>query len=184
MRITSSTTRPNTEALTKQSVHFADRDKLTNKRNTMKKVYLAGPITGLNYKGATDWREEAKTRLNDVGIAGFSPMRAKEHLKNRKVLVASGYLDSAISNPKAIVCRDHNDVYTSDAILVNLLGAERVSIGTAMEIAWAHAYRKPIVLVMEKKGNLHEHGMLTEVCGYRVTNLDDAYSVLHNLLNA
>jgi len=44
---------------------------------TRPKVYLAGPIKGLTYTGATDWRDEAKDALYDIGIAGYSPMRAK-----------------------------------------------------------------------------------------------------------
>ena len=47
----------------------------------MKTVYLAGPITGLTYDGATDWRAYAKARLAKFGIQAVSPMRAKEFLK-------------------------------------------------------------------------------------------------------
>lgn len=31
----------------------------------MKTVYLAGPITGLDYKGCNDWREYAKSKLKE-----------------------------------------------------------------------------------------------------------------------
>jgi hypothetical protein len=31
-------------------------------------VYLAGPISGLNFEGATDWREHAKSYLKEFGI--------------------------------------------------------------------------------------------------------------------
>lgn len=35
-------------------------------------VYLAGPITGLDYNDCTDWREYAKKELEKWGIIGLS----------------------------------------------------------------------------------------------------------------
>lgn len=47
----------------------------------MKKVYLAGPISGQSYDGATSWREEAKEELSSWSdIIGYSPMRGKTYL--------------------------------------------------------------------------------------------------------
>jgi hypothetical protein len=44
-----------------------------------KLVYLAGPIRGLNYDSANDWRSYTCEKLADgnSGIIGVSPMRAK-----------------------------------------------------------------------------------------------------------
>jgi len=39
------------------------------------RVYLAGPITGLTYNGATTWREDARSYLAAKGITAYSPMR-------------------------------------------------------------------------------------------------------------
>ena len=63
----------------------------------------------------------------------------------------------------------------------DLLGAERVSIGTVMEIAFAHAYRKPVVAAMEK-GNAHEHAMLCEAIGFRCATLEEAADVARAIL--
>ena len=127
------------------------------------KVYLSGPITGLLYKDAVAWTDYAKEELAKDGINGYRPLRGKEFLKDYKELDAQGYLDAnPLGTPKGIVGRDRYDVHTSDCILVNLLGAQRVSIGTVFEIAWAEWLYKPIVLVMEKEGNIHEHGMILE----------------------
>ena len=57
---------------------------------------------------------------------------------------------------------------------MNLLGAERVSIGTVMEIAWAHDHKIPIVAAMEPEGNLHDHPMLRDSISVRVSSLDEA----------
>jgi hypothetical protein len=56
---------------------------------------------------------------------------------------------------------------------VNFLGSRRVSIGSVMEIAWADAWRKPIVVVMDK-GQLHDHSMIREVAGFVCRDLDEA----------
>lgn len=124
------------------------------------KVYLAGPITGLTYDGATEWRDKVKEELWKYDVKGLSPMRGKAYL-SAEDKIADSYSDKTMSSITAINLRDRNDVKTSDAILVNLLGAKTVSIGTVMEIAWAIAYDIPCVIVMEKTGNIHEHGMLT-----------------------
>jgi len=150
----------------------------------MKTVYLAGPITGLSFSGATDWRQETIDVLAKLGIKGLSPLRAKDYLKNEKSIGDSyekgpeGQIMHVLSGQKGITTRDRNDVINCDVILVNLLGTQKVSIGTVMEIAWADMLRKPIVLVMEKEGNLHDHAMIRECSGFRVENLEQAVQVV------
>lgn len=151
-------------------------------------VYLAGPITSLSYRGATEWRhgfyEELKTET-DGKIIGINPMRGKEYLSHLSVINAMGNeLYGNLSGGKAIVTRDHWDVYRSDVILVNLLGANNISIGTMFEVAWAHAYKKPIILVIEDgQENIHSHDMLFELCGYRCSSLEDAKFIIKAIFN-
>ncbi len=144
------------------------------------RVYLAGPITGLNYDGAQDWRNYAKDFLAGYGIKGVSPLRAKDYLRGIPALTAdcAGYGQlNPMSSPRGIMTRDHYDATQSDALLVNLLGAERVSIGTVMEIAWAWDNGLPVVVAMENEGNLHEHAMITEAIGFRVPSLEEALAI-------
>lgn len=148
-------------------------------------VYLAGPITGLDYKGATDWRFEAKATLEAAGIAAFSPMRGKEYLAHVKEFTADGdaYKElGLLSSNRGIITRDRWDALRCEILLVNLLGATKVSIGTVMEIAWADSARTPIVCCMEPSGNPHEHGMITEVLGYRCESLDVALHIIKAIL--
>jgi nucleoside 2-deoxyribosyltransferase len=147
-----------------------------------KLVYLAGPITGLSYKGATDWREFARDDLAKAGITGLSPMRAKHYLAHLKSLSGTGeeYADlGVLSTQKSVTARDRFDTRTADVVLMNLLGAERVSIGTMIEAGWADAFRVPIVLVIEPT-NLHHHMMLREVAGFVV--LDEALHTIKAIL--
>jgi len=125
----------------------------------MKTVYLAGPITGQSYGQAAGWRDEAVKVLAFNDIKGLSPMRGKAYLSDEDKL-ADSYNDRTMSSVVGINVRDFNDCKTCDALFVNFLGADRVSIGTVMEIAWARAFQKPIVIVIDE-GNIHNHGMLT-----------------------
>jgi len=125
----------------------------------MRKVYLAGPITGYSYKEVSNWRDSVKELLADVGIHGYSPMRGTVYLSKEEEIKDS-YNNHTMSSIDGINIRDYNDVKTSNALLVNLLGAKHVSIGTVMEVAWARAFQIPIVIVMESD-NIHKHGMLT-----------------------
>jgi hypothetical protein len=58
--------------------------------NSKFSVYLAGPIAGLTFDGAADWREKAIERLTEFGIKGLSPLRAKEYLRGSGELSSSG----------------------------------------------------------------------------------------------
>lgn len=151
------------------------------------KVYLAGAISGLTYDEGQDWRHEAVELLAAHGIVGFSPLRAKDYLKNHGVLEQSYYIKNqpcaTLSTDRGIITRDRWDVSSADAVLFNLLGAKRVSIGTCIEMGWADAWRKPTVFVLEPEGNVHEHPMVREVTGFRVSSLEEGIQVLVRILN-
>jgi nucleoside 2-deoxyribosyltransferase len=147
------------------------------------KVYLSGPITGLHYGEAIGWTDYAKTKLTIAGIEGYRPLRGKKFLKDEtEALSAMGYDENPISTPQGIVHRDRYDVETCDVMLVNLSGAKRVSIGTMFEVAWAFILHKPIVLFMEKEGNIHHHAFVTQACSYWVYNLDYAIELTETIL--
>lgn len=73
-------------------------------------------------------------------------MRGKKYLANEKDIKDS-YEKYPLSCQKGITCHDRMDIMRCDIIIVNFLGAKRVSIGTVMEITWADAWRKPIIIV-------------------------------------
>lgn len=160
------------------------------------KVYLAGPISGLDYNGATSWRDYAIKELAKGGIKGLSPMRGKEYLSHLENIsatcVAEGAL-SVLSAPRGIMTRDFMDCTKANAVLVNFEDAQTVSIGTVMEIAWAYAARVPVVCVMPKfvhvegMGNFtnpHEHATIHEAIGYRVETLDEGIQIVRAVLEA
>lgn len=147
-------------------------------------VYLAGPISGCNYKGATDWREYVTQTLPN-NIISLDPMRGKSYLNGEisldPKLEEDIYIKTPSTRSKGVITRDRFDVMRSDLVFVNLLGAKRVSIGTVMEIAWSHIFMIPVVVVMEED-NIHQHGMLTEAVGFIVDNLDDGIQLIRDIL--
>ncbi len=146
------------------------------------KLYLAGPITGCTYDGATNWRVVASRYLKPYGITCFSPMRGKEYLsKEQEIAISYTLPEHYMSQAKHLVNRDKNDVMTSDALLVNLHGATRVSIGTMFEIAWAHILNIPSVVVMELD-NIHVHPFVSEAASFMVPSLEMGYEVIIKLL--
>ena len=139
-------------------------------------VYLAGPITGLSFAGCTEWRDGAIAMLAEHGIKGFSPLRAKEYLLGESSLRDAYDGDDPtywLSTAKAIVARDRFDCQRVDMVLMNVIGAERVSIGTMIEAGWADAARVPFVLAHEK-GGIHDHAMLTQLAGWETDSLEKA----------
>lgn len=150
-------------------------------------VYLAGPITGLTYDDGQDWRAYAQRWLDDFGIDGFSPLRAKGHLRALGVLDNAGKPDSAylglnaLSEPSGITTRDRFDCMGRDLVLVNFVGATQVSIGTCIELGWADAARRPLVVAMEED-NIHRHAMVNTVSGFIVPTLEEALFVTQAIL--
>lgn len=128
------------------------------------------------------WPDGIEWGFEPTGILGYKPLRGKQYLKNMGELAPVISKPSNLATNKAIVGRDKFDVMTCDAMLVNLLGAKRVSIGTMFEMAWCHLLQKPQVVVMEKEGNLHEHAFVLE-CGTHYTDsLDEGIAIIKRIL--
>jgi nucleoside 2-deoxyribosyltransferase len=146
----------------------------------MFKVYLAGPISGLTFAGAQEWREEFARRL-DPRITAYSPLRGKDYLTNMGPLEGS-YKDFPLSTDQGLTTRDRYDCMGADLVVFYLLGAQRISIGTMVEMGWCDAARKPAVLVIEKSGNPHDYPMVRQIAQFRVDNLDDALKITEIIL--
>lgn len=146
----------------------------------MTQIYLAGPISGQTYEQATQWRHQFQLALPDW-IRCLSPMRGKDYLQ-REISVADKYDDHPLCTQEGIMARDYFDAMRCDLMVVNLLGAERVSIGTVMEMAWAYTTHKPLIAIMEERGNPHDHSMLRECIGFRVTDILSAAKLAKAIL--
>ena len=96
-------------------------------------------------------------------------------------ITTGSYSESALSTSAGTTTRDRWDSMRCDVMLVNVIGAERISVGTCIELGWADAARVPIVLAMDE-GNVHDHLIVRGVAGYVVTTLDEAINVVLGLL--
>ncbi len=145
------------------------------------KVYLCGPMTGETYEHATKWRNNVAAKLYDFDIDPIDPLRGKAFLEVDGVLGNTNG-KSPLESAAGIVTRDCWDVSRCDVLLVNFTGAKIVSIGSCFEIAWAYQRRIPIVIVMEKHGNIHDHCFI-DICsgGFRVTTLDAAIELIKRM---
>lgn len=97
------------------------------------KTYLCGHINGCNDKECKDWRNRVKRQLVDTVDPMIRDFRGVEKL-----------------SVEEIVNGDKSDIDPSDILLVNY---EKPSIGTSMEILYAHE-RGKIVLVVAKNINI------------------------------
>ena len=144
-----------------------------------KAIFLAGPLTGISYNDALEWRKYVERRLPPDVIA-FSALRGKAYVE-RETVLKDAYPDHLLSTPQGTITRDRFDVSRCDALFVNFLKADRVSIGTIMEMAWADAWRIPIILAMEN-GNIHDHAFVRQVAAFITDDLDEAIRTAVNVV--
>lgn len=144
------------------------------------RIYLAGPIKGLTYDESTSWRSQFQ-QLVGPDIHCLSPMRGKEYLQKETVLEGT-YPQYVMSCSRGIMTRDFFDCTRADAVVANFLGAQVVSIGTVMECAWTYQARIPLITIIEQSGNPHDHPMMQEAFGFRVTTLEEAAHVARVVL--
>ena len=144
-------------------------------------IYLAGPIRGLTYDEATDWRAKATNVLRGYGHRTISPMRGKEHLKDFGPLwgdAKSGTFEEfPMSSAEGVWGRDIFDVARCDALLANLEGATDMSIGTVMELQRAYDCGKYSVVVLDRYGRF-DHAFVRGAASLVVRDLETALQVL------
>lgn len=143
----------------------------------MKTVYAFGPITGFTYDHATSWRAWLEQQLHPHGIRVLSPLRFKQSLRNVGALSGHGRDygdDNPLATEKAILARDKFDVMRADMLAGYFLDAEKISIGSMFEMAWAHEAHKPIAAAVPfGHGHPHDHVFFNETLDFRVHSLED-----------
>jgi len=127
-----------------------------------KLVYLAGPIGGLTWDEATQWREHASNLLNNDDIKCLSPLRDFDDgrsLRSSHHVVDGGRLTNEGKDTALpfidLFRRDYQDARSADFILFNFLGAKKQSVGTVCELAWAYAWVTPLVVVIDNENINH-----------------------------
>ncbi len=147
----------------------------------MLSAYLVGPIRGLTYGEATDWRQYVIDALEGT-YRCYSPMRGKDYLRALGPLLGDNntgaFEQFPMSSSKGIFGRDRWDVSRADVLLCNFEGAaDVVSIGSCMEIQRGYDLGKYVLTVMGTN-NIHNHPFVTEASSLVVPTLDYALEVM------
>lgn len=143
----------------------------------MPSVYLVGSIKGLSYDEAMGWREEAVGELSALGYAVYSPMRAKERI--REALGATPIPDHHVSFVDPFP-RDMHDLRMCDYVLAYLPSDHPTSVGSLIELGVAHEARKTVVIVTDSPRPLHP--FLEGVADAVVETWDQAWAVFEAFL--
>ena len=147
---------------------------MTEARVLREAIYLAGNIAGLTYEQATGWRLQAASDLVALGYDVFSPMREKMYLAEKFNKVAIPHTDVSFRDPFQ---RDMLDVRRSDYVLAYFHPEAPASIGTLVELGYAYALGKYIIVV-DVGGTHVGHPFVRGVANDVVQTLDDAVLLL------
>jgi len=124
-------------------------------------IYIAGSISGMSGEEVLSYFNMTKSTLIGMGFEVLSPMTGKGYFRNEIKFKAEGYTHKPMSTNHAIVERDRWMVSKCDILYCNLTMAKIVSIGSMMELAWAHHMGKHTVLSMQPD-NIHRHAFVLE----------------------
>lgn len=144
-------------------------------------VYLAGPIAGCDKGEANDWRWQVSGKLRGSGIVGISPLRCEPLIGERYMV---GYEDPRFGTPRAIASKNITDVKLCTMTLCYMpraLNERRLSVGTLLELGWAHAFGKPTILVTDYQFLL-EHPVVQANASWILGTLDEAVEVIVGVL--
>jgi nucleoside 2-deoxyribosyltransferase len=145
------------------------------------RIYLAGAIAGCSIGEANDWRDAAIARLALHGITGISPLRCEPPVNGRYGELSG---DPKFGTARAIASKNLLDVDHCDVVLAYLPkppDGRRVSVGTVIEIGWAHAMGKPVILVTDDPA-LAGHPLVNFCSAWLLASLDEAIELLVGLL--
>jgi len=146
-------------------------------------IYLAGPILGTTKAEANEWREKFRSRLHTIDIEGVSPLRCEPLIGERYMV---GSLDPRFGQGKVIHAKNKLDVRRCDMTMVYLPKFAKddygISIGSIIEIAWADAFGKPVMIVSDDT-TLKKHPVLEGCWDWWLDNFDDAYDTIAGLFS-
>jgi hypothetical protein len=140
------------------------------------RIYLCGPITGHADEAIRSWRARAIKRLSPLGeVIDPASARYDSDVAFLKKESSSEALDR-LRHGLLVVRRNRNLIRSCDVLLANFLGAgSKASIGSIGEICWAEAFGKPVFIVRERFGNVHDHAMLNAIASRIVHTLEDSF---------
>lgn len=157
----------------------------------MKYIYLAGPILGCTKSEASDWRNGVQQEINyrlgggmmpmKSPITCISPLRCEPIIGER---YEAGYNDPKFGTARAIGAKNHFDTKQADMVLAFLPKPpedRHQSYGTIVEIGWAKALEKPVIVVSDDS-SIAEHPVIQYCADWFLPDLVSAVDVIVGLL--
>jgi len=134
--------------------------------NAMKKIFLSGPMRGVDRTESLQWRMQAKEMLQEK----FEVIHAFRGREEKETFTDS----------RAAVIRDLSDIKDADIVLVNDTVKDCSMIGTSMEVFFAYEEKKPVILF----GNAHEKDYwLNYHTHLRTNTLEEACEVINRMFS-
>lgn len=132
----------------------------------IKKIYLAGGMSGLTREEMTDWRRKARRAFKDITDGMLDVVSPTDH-----VSYGSKKAGNELCFDKEIMLFDIYGIRTSDLIIMNFNRPE--SIGTAIELGIAYENKIPVIGLNETNKTLHpwQH----EMCMRIFNDFDDLF---------
>ena len=146
------------------------------------KIYLAHPMSGLNFKDIEQYYTNTVNKLKGMGYTTLTPMSGKVLTTAKGDCKPYGYSDPIITD-RAILSRDRWMVCQSDIVLMDLSGATEKSLGCIAETAFAYVDGAHIVMVMEKD-NVHRHAFMHQMANIIFETYDEAIEYLKVLIDS
>lgn len=139
-------------------------------------IYLAGGITGLTELRAKAWRAEVSAKL--WPMVGVSPLRCEPAI-NGKYDPKTQSADILFGSPKVIKAKNFLDCQMCDVMLAYI---PVPSTGTFIELGWADALGKPLIVVSDNPAIVN-HPVVAGVADWLVPTLEDAIKVIKGVFD-
>lgn len=115
-------------------------------RESVLKVYLAGPWVFWREEETARFQREARTLLDEIGGGAMTPVFPSDPIADRHR--AGALINMDVSSPEKIAAHCRRHIHTCDALLADITPFRGVQPdpGTVFEIGLAHGCGKMIVL--------------------------------------
>ena len=145
------------------------------------KIYLCGRISGLTYSESQIWRRFVEAELG-YNFELLNPMRDKKELDQKEELHGA-YPEHILCRHDLIMLRDSLDIERADVVLVYVHPEKGLGRASFVEIGFALAKQKPIIVV-DSQGSLREHAFFKTMPRLVFEDtFEEAFIVLRSLFN-
>lgn len=156
----------------------------------MKSIYLAGPILGKTKTEAKAWKQKlvqlvSGEIMSSENWESYETFCWKDPLRCEPLIgdtYETHYDDPKFGTAKAISAKNWYDVSHADLIVAYMPAemGDAISLGTLVEMAWANALGKTVILVSDHP-KINAHPIVDRIASWKLTTLEEAAEVIVGL---